>query len=275
MRPTKGRTRPFMDRLRAFFDFVLIARYDIRVIDLLAAFGILLGSWLIWKAIETALKRFYRRRAIDEGAQFATNQIIRYLLMVFAVTSALQSLHFQLTAIWAGAAALLVGIGLGLQQTFNDFTSGLILLFEQTIRVGDWVEFGLHAGRVTRIGPRASEITMSDGRVILVPNSKLVTEVSINWNRGSEWRYFAVELMLNYGFDPRAAMQLAVAAAQKHPAVAKVPAPAVRWVRQTEKCMVLELSFALEQYAEAETIKSELRMAIAEAWSAEGMFFRS
>jgi len=263
-----------MITLRELLDFVLIARYDIRVVDLLAAGGVLLGTWFIWLLIEATLRRFFRRHGVDEGAQYATTQIVRYLLMVFAITSALQSLHFQLTAIWAGAAALLVGIGLGLQQTFNDFTSGLILLFEQTIRVGDWVEFGVHAGRVTRIGPRASEIATLDGRVILVPNSKLVTEVSINWNRAADHRFFVVELMLNYGLDLRLAQETALAAVKRHPSVFATPAPTVRIARFTEKFIALELVFAIGRYAEAETIKSDLRQSVTEAWAAQGLAYR-
>jgi small-conductance mechanosensitive channel len=263
-----------MDRLRELLDFVLIARYDIRVIDLMAALGILLGTWLIWIALQAALRRFYRRRSIDEGAQYAISQIIRYLLMVFAVTTALQSLHFQLTAIWAGAAALLVGIGLGLQQTFNDFTSGLILLFEQTIRVGDWVEFGLHSGRVSRIGPRASEITTLDGRVILVPNSKLVTEVSLNWNRANDHRFFAFEMLVNFGPEMRLALEIAGQEVLRHTLVLKEPCPAARIVRFTDKLAVVEVSFATVRYAEAEAIKSDLRLTISEAWARQGIHLR-
>lgn len=260
--------------MKEILDYTLIARYDIRVIDLLAAVGVLLGAWLFWKIIETALLRAYRRRKIDEGAQYAANQIISYAIMVFAVLSALQSLHFQLTAIWAGAAALLVGLGLGLQQTFNDFTSGLILLFEQSIRVGDWVELSEKKGRILRIGPRASEIVTFDNELILVPNSKLVTEIATNWSKSSGYRIFTCNMLLNHGTDIRRAIDLALESMRQHPHILAEPEASAEVNEIRERDVVLELAFATKNFAESDTIMADLRLSVTEKWAEAGLAYR-
>ncbi|MCB0568593.1 MAG: mechanosensitive ion channel, partial [Phaeodactylibacter sp.] len=97
---------------------------------------------------------YYRRNNINVGSQFAINQLLKYFLYVIAILMALETLGVTLTVLWGGAAALLVGIGLGLQETFKDFFSGIILLFERTVEVGDVVVVDDLVGTVRRIGLR-------------------------------------------------------------------------------------------------------------------------
>ena len=99
----------------------------------------------------------------------------------------------NLTVIWAGSAALLVGVGLGLQQTFNDLISGIILLFERTVEVGDFVQLdhdGL-VGQVRRIGWRTSDVETRRHTTVIVPNSKLITDNVLNWSHSGERARFS------------------------------------------------------------------------------------
>ncbi|MGB1217927.1 MAG: mechanosensitive ion channel family protein, partial [Saprospiraceae bacterium] len=111
---------------------------------------------VIWMATNIVLHTYYKRSSVDIGSQYAINQIFSYIVYVLAVIFALKSLQFDLNLLLTGAAALLVGIGLGLQNLFSDLVSGIILLFEGTIELGDIVEVDGIVGTVVKIGIRTS-----------------------------------------------------------------------------------------------------------------------
>ena len=94
---------------------------------------LLIAKLAAWFVTQLVLYGYYRRKHINVGTQFAINQLIKYVIYVVAAIVAIENLGFQMTVIWGGLAALLVGIGLGLQGTFNDFFSGIILLFERSL----------------------------------------------------------------------------------------------------------------------------------------------
>ena len=115
--------------------------YRFTLSNVVTAILILLSARLAgWILTQIVLFGYYKKKRINIGAQFAINQLLKYFLYVIAILIALEFLGVKLTVLWGGAAALLVGIGLGLQQVFNDFTSGVLLLFERTVEVGHVVE---------------------------------------------------------------------------------------------------------------------------------------
>ncbi len=98
------------------------------------------------------LVRYFKRRKIDEGRQFAIGQLIKYVIYIIAFLVAIEASGMNITVLYAAGAALLVGLGIGIQQTFNDFMSGVILLVEGSIKKGDWLLIGDMEGKVIRIG---------------------------------------------------------------------------------------------------------------------------
>jgi len=110
---------------------------------------------VIWVITQLVLYNVYKNRKIEVGSQYAINQLVSYVVYIFAFVIALNVLGIDITILLGGAAALLVGIGLGLQQTFNDFISGIVLLFERSVSVGDVIEFNDNVGTVKRIGLRS------------------------------------------------------------------------------------------------------------------------
>lgn len=145
-----------------------------------AAFIIVLARLFSWMIIQLVLSQYYRSKQINVGSQYAFNQLLQYFVYIIAGLMALEALGFTLTLIWGGAAALLVGVGLGLQETFKDLFSGVILLFERRAEVGDVVEVDGLIGTVKRIGVRTSLVETRDNIVVIVPNSRLIVQHFVN-----------------------------------------------------------------------------------------------
>lgn len=235
--------------------------------DFITAIIILLVARLfIWSLVQFALTPYYRRKDINIGSQYAINQLIKYVLYTIALLIALQTLGIQMTLIWGGAAALLVGVGLGLQQTFNDFFSGLVLLFERSVEVGDVVDIGGLVGTVRRIGLRASHIQTRDNITVIVPNSKLVVDNVVNWSHSDNRARFHVSVGVAYGSDTELVKQLLIECAQANEKTLNFPRPFVRFVDFGNSSLDFEIHFWTNEFIRIEDVKSDLRFAIDQAF---------
>ena len=134
-----------MEKLNQILDYELLSfgNYELRISQLAFILIIISVTKIVLWVIKKALFRTYKFGNIDSGSTYALYQIIKYVLWVMAIALALESLGIKVTLLLAGSAALLVGIGLGLQQTFNDVVSGIILLSERSIKVGDVLEIDI------------------------------------------------------------------------------------------------------------------------------------
>lgn len=233
---------------------------------IVAVLIILVTRVLIWMLTQFVLYPYFRRREINIGSQYAINQLIRYSLYVIALMLALQSLGLQMTLVWGGAAALLVGVGLGLQQTFNDFFSGLVLLFERSVEVGDVVDVGGLIGTVRRIGPRASHIQTRENITVIVPNSKLVNDNVINWSHHDNRARFFVAVGVAYGSDTELVKKALIEVAQRHEKILNFPRPFVRFIGFGDSSLDFQLLFWTTEMIRIEDIKSDLRFAIDQAF---------
>ena len=154
----------------------------IRISNVLTAILVLLVARLVaWILTEIVLYNYYERAKVNVGSRYAFNQLLKYVLFTIAILMAIDQLGVKTTLVLGGLAALLVGVGLGLQQTFNDFFSGVILLFERSVELGDVLQVDGMIGSVKKIGMRASHIETRENITVVVPNSKLVTQNVINW----------------------------------------------------------------------------------------------
>lgn len=238
-------------------------QYNFTLSKILKAILILLSARLAsWVLIQLVLFNYYKRERINVGAQYAINQLLKYLLYTIAVLIALESLGVKLTVLWGGAAALLVGIGLGLQQTFNDFISGILLLFERTVEVGDVVEVNGQTGTIKRIGLRTSLLETWDNITIIIPNSKLTVEQVINWSHYDNKARFSVSIGVAYGTDTQVVKSLLINIAKDNGYVLKYPAPFVRFVNFGDSSLDFELHFWSQDFQQIENIKSDLRFEI-------------
>ena len=223
---------------------------------------LLVARLLIWILTHLILARYYKVKKVEYSSQYAINQILTYVVIVMAIIIALENLGIKMTLIWGGAAALLVGVGLGLQQTFNDLISGIILLFERTVEVGAVLEVDGMVGTVRKIGIRTSVIETRDNLTVIVPNSKLIVDKVINWNHNDDKARFSISVGVAYGSDTELVKELMLQVADSHPKLLKEPAPFVRFVDFGDSSLKMELHFWTKFLIPVENIKSDLRFEV-------------
>jgi len=239
-----------------------------QIIFILGVIGITkLSLWTTRKFIQ----KVGSQQRVGEGRQHALFQIVRYVVIVIAVVLVLVSLGFEIAVLVAAPAALLVGLGFGLQQMFNDFISGLTLLFEGTIKVGEVVEVEGLVGRVVRIGLRTSELETRDNIIMIIPNSKFTSEKVINWSHNQQYTRFKVNVGVAYGSDTKLVRNVLIECASDHNFVAKKPKPRVRFNDFGDSALDFELLFFSDNMFRIESVKSDIRFLIDQKFKAHGI----
>jgi small-conductance mechanosensitive channel len=183
----------------------------------------------------------------------------------------LQTLGLNLSLLLASGAALFVGIGLGLQNTFNDIISGFILLFEGSLLVGDIVEIESLVGRVEQIDIRTSKIKTRDEILIVVPNSKLINNNVINWTNSDALTRFNVSVGVAYGSNTELVKTTLEKVVLKHPEVSNKKPVRVRFENFGDSSLDFKVFFWTDRTWEIEFIKSELRFEIDKAFRANNI----
>ncbi|MFT4969324.1 MAG: small-conductance mechanosensitive channel [Chitinophagales bacterium] len=206
------------------------------------------------------LNSYFKRKGLEEGRRYAISQLIKYVVYTLTFMLVFQSLGLKLSVLWAAGAALLVGIGLGLQQTFNDFASGVILLMEGTVQKGDWIEVGNTMGEVKKIGLRTSLITSRRNISIIVPNSKITVDNVINFSHDNDTVRHTVAVGVAYGSDVQLVKRVLLECAERHSKV--LPGAFVRLVEFNNSSVDFELLFWSNEYQRIEDVRSDLRFMI-------------
>lgn len=252
--------------IRAFLDFKLFAlrKNVIYVQDLVLAIAVILIAVIAIKWIKRVLVKAYRAERITVGQQFAYKQLSQYFIIVITFILVLHSLKIDLTLLLAGSAALLVGVGLGLQQLFNDLVSGFFLLFEDTVRVDDIIEVDGMVSKVKQIGIRTSKVKNRDGIMVVIPNSKIVSNSVINWTTDGRTTRFKVCVGVAYGTDVEKVRTILLDVASRHRDINKAPKPICRFVDFGNSSLDFELLFWSKNNFRIEDVKSDLRFLINE-----------
>jgi small-conductance mechanosensitive channel len=242
--------------------------FELTVFDAVKVIFIVIGAYLLTRILRKLLfARALKEGKGSEGRYHSLSQLLSYFIYVIAAFLILAVLGINLTVLTAGSAALLVGIGFGLQHTFNDFVSGIIILFEGTLQVGNIVEIESVVGRVKHIGLRTSRIETRDGVTIIVPNSKLVTDNVVNWiHQTTDRTRFYIRLSVGTNTDIILLKELLLEIAKQHKDVLDKPAPKVRFFDFNESGFVFDLLFWTSNMFFVETVKSDLRFMIIEAF---------
>lgn len=186
-------------------------------------------------------KQFLARTKMDLGARQATGSIIRYIVIAIGFVVILQTAGIDLTALNVLAGAVGIGLGFGLQNIVNNFISGIIILFERPIKVGDRIVVGEVEGDVTHIGSRSTTVVSNDNISIIVPNSKFITENVVNWSHNDRKVRFKIPVTVSYGTDIDLLDQLLLKVASENPDVLKDPAPGMRLMEFGDNGLQVEL----------------------------------
>jgi small-conductance mechanosensitive channel len=185
--------------------------------------------------------RVLARRNIDVGVRQAMASILRYIVIAVGFIIILQTAGIDLTALNVLAGAVGIGIGFGLQNIVNNFISGLIILFERPIKVGDRIEVGNVEGDVVLIKGRSTTVVTNDNIAIIVPNSSFITENVVNWSHTGRTVRFKVPVSVAYHSDVRLVEKLLLEVAAENPDVLDKPAPGVRFMEFGDSGLLFEL----------------------------------
>lgn len=199
---------------------------------------------------------------IDEGRRFTIIRLTSYFIYVIVTIMVLRSLNVDITLLITASAGLFLGLGLGLQEFFTDVVSGLILLFDGSVKVGDIVEMDNTVARVQQINIRTSHIKTIDGKTIIVPNSKLTEFNVTNWTISEKVTRFNVHINVAYGSDTALVKELLYKAALQHPKVSKNKDIQIIFNDFGDNGLSFELYFWAAQTWEIMTIKSDIRFTI-------------
>jgi len=222
---------------------------------------IIITRLLLW-VIEKIIFRNRKFRKYEEGSLHSLFQIIKYVVWIFVILIILDTIGLKLNVLLAGSAALLVGIGLGLQNTFNDFISGLILLFEGSIRVGDILQIDNEVVKIKRIGMRTSEAINRNDIVIILPNSLITTNKVINWSHQSKKTRFKIDVGVAYGSDVNLVMDILKKSAFEHPEITDKDSITVLFLDFGNSSLDFQLLFFSSNIFRIEKVKSEIRIII-------------
>lgn len=175
-------------------------------------------AWVVGAALARLRQRTGLRTGQGNAALYIVEKVLTYGLVVIGVIAGLSSLGLDLTSIAVFAGGLGIGLGLGLQGIIKEFVSGLTLVFDRAVQIGDYVEMpdGTR-GVVQEIGPRATRVRNNDNVYLLIPNSKLIENTMINWTRRGETRRIHVPFQVAFGADKEKVRECVLAAARDVP----------------------------------------------------------
>jgi small-conductance mechanosensitive channel len=201
------------------YHLVKLSGLNITVGALLAAVLAVVLAWLASVLLRRALKRYGDRHAnANQAALYTISRLTHYVLLTIGFLLALELAGIPIGKFTVFAGALGVGLGFGLQAIFSNFVAGLILLFDRSLKVGDFVELDVEMrGTVRAIDIRATRITTNDNIDVLVPNSEFVTKRVVNWTHGSFNRRIRVPFQVAYGVDKELVKKAALEAASRVP----------------------------------------------------------
>jgi small-conductance mechanosensitive channel len=253
-----------MEILREFLEFELIrvGEYKIRVYTLATILIIFLITKLILVLIKKTLFRKRKINEFDKGNAYALFQIIRYVIWVIAIGLVLETIGIKVTVLIAGSAALLVGLGLGLQQTFNDVLSGIILLSEKSIKIDDILEIDGDIVKIQSIGLRTSKGLNTDDISIIIPNSLITTNKVINWSHQTKKARFRIDVGVAYGSDVDLVKKTLEDSAFEHPDTSDRELTEARLVNFGNSSLDFQVLFFSKNIFRINKVKSDIRRII-------------
>ena len=236
---------------------------------------ITLISALIW--VTRRLTRWFvdhvlAHRGLDIGMREALGAILRYGIIMLGGLVILQSAGIDLTSLNVLVGAIGVGLGFGLQNIMSNFFSGLIILFERPIKIGDRIEMAGAIGEVREIAARATTIVTDENVAIMVPNSQFISERVTNWSRPGKLTAYALSVYVSHTSDPDAVKRVLLAAAAGHPDVLSEPPPQVEFVEAGLAALRFQLQvWSVEHLKTAGTLKSDLNFEVWRQLTAAGV----
>jgi len=254
----------FLETLRDILNFEILSfdKYSIKVYKIATILLIIVGTKILLWFIKKILGARYKHQKFDEGTFYALFQIVKYIIWVIVFGLLLETIGVKVTILLAGSTALLVGIGLGLQQTFNDIVSGFILLSERSIKIGDILQIDGDVVKIQDIGLRTSKGLNRDDISIIIPNSLITTSKVINWSHQSKKTRFKIDVVVAYGSDVDLVTTLLIESILEHPDKFDKKLIDARLVNFGSSSLDFQVLFFSNNIFRIEKVKSDLRRII-------------
>jgi small-conductance mechanosensitive channel len=251
--------------MKKIFNYELF-QIDKDVITLASVVKLIGFILLVIILLKIVRKAIYKSNNIDEPKKYSIYSLAKYFILVFALLSGLQIIGFNLSVLVAGSAALLVGVGLGLQDLFSDFVSGIIILFDSTVKVDDVIEINGLVSKVQEINLRTTTVLTREDKYIILPNSDLTRNQLINWTHNNVSSRFEVLVGVDYSSDVNQVMQVLNEVVLTQDGVQQEPKPFVRFIRFGDSSLDFSVIFWSEEVFRVRNIKSDLRVKIFNAF---------
>lgn len=256
----------------AFLSGFTIGGVTLSLIDLAVAIAVFFAVLAITRTLRSALaERVLPLTELDPGVRNSIAVGVGYVGALLAILLAVAVLGIDLSSLAIVAGALSVGIGFGLQNIVNNFVSGLILLVERPVKVGDWVVVGCQEGYVKRINVRATEIETFERASVILPNSELLQSAVVNWTHKDKTGRVAVRVGVAYGCDTRRVHEILLACARDHPDIVSCPPPYAVFRDFGPSALEFEVRGFLKDVDKRLMVASDLRFAIDAAFRAHGI----
>ncbi len=252
------------EKLTDLLSYSLLAwdDHNITISGVIGAVFVLISARVLLFFVKRITKRRIAHKSISEGKGYAYYQVAMYFIYTIAFLLLLDVLGFSITVILAGSTALLVGLGLGLQDTFKDWVAGFVLLVERSITAGDIVELDGIVGIVEEVGLRTTLIKTRDDIILVLPNQRLTSNYVINWTQNGQSTRFNIDVGVAYGSDTSRVRDLLLEAATDHHLVSDKPEPRVLFHDFGNSSLDFKLQFYCDELFRIERVKSDLRFLI-------------
>ena len=268
-------TGQYLDQIIRGLNYNLFTLGEAVITPLTIVYLILLTLILVYlsgKLRDLLINNLLGRTKLDLGAKLAIGTITRYIIMFVGFLVVLQTVGINLTTLNVVAGAIGIGVGFGLQNIANNFISGLIILTERPIKVGDRIEIDKINGKVTKIGARSTTVLTNDNISIIVPNSKFISESVVNWSFASNLVRFKIPVRVPYDTDVDLASSLLLEVASENGGVLGDPAPTVRLMQLGENALHFELrAWSRTHLHNPGAFKSALNLAIVKRFAEHGI----
>lgn len=265
-----------METLRTIWNYPLFHVGDgpeVLVRQLALVLVVLLVGYVLSKLVERMIRRRLAKTDLRADAAFMLQRIIYYVLLVVLAMMALSLLNVPLTAFAFVSGAVAIGVGFGAQNVVNNFISGWILLFEKPVRIDDFIEVDSYIGTVERIGNRSTRIRRPDGVRLLIPNSKMLEHIVVNWTLIDQKIRTVVRVGVAYGSPTKRVAELIEQAVNEQPETQSEPAPMIILEDFADNAVLFEALFwcQIGGKRELRQIRSAVRFRIEELFAENGI----
>jgi small-conductance mechanosensitive channel len=256
------------------YQLLAVGNFSITVWSLLSVVLIYIIARIVIFLSVKFFRRFAKRRNMDKGRLFSFLLLLRYFIWTFTIMAMIHAMGINFTFLLASSAALLVGLGLGLRQIFADIVSGVFLLFEGTIEIGDILEVDGMVGKIEDIGLRTSIFRNRDDVILIIPNHKFMEENVVNWSHNNKATRFIITVSVSYESDMELVKKVLLDCVMQHKhTIIDDPnfSPSVRMANFLDHGVLFELLFYSENMFRIESTKSDIRFIVWHAFKQHGI----